>query len=396
MDNNANPGRAPRKWVKATDEEKARGNEIKEEKRRVEEQKKMQRDQFLSRWPEIKVNYEPNVWWEAYERLHAEALTESKTKLQQLEELSQEEAERKVSDILLKATFVELNLAKNGQQSAETLFNNLELATENKEEMPFKTVEDLTEFLKSMVPTFKMDIRTRKWKNTGVQTRKFCQVLRERLSLGDQINDGNFDETYEEFRKTIKAPNPMAQVFAEKEVFCDISSYRYLAAIVPAFKYDKRTGRLSLNGEVRLLALHLPILAATLHSNNPKWSDQSRVVTSSAIQYGYGYPNVGRCLSVDPRTDGVRMSVYRPNMENVKADAHGHLLNVTHIPFPNTNAQQLEAIRAEPTRLDYAHNFVTGTGPVMVGPDGKKRQVDFGTLTHYLKDCKEKTAYRKE
>ncbi|EGT35683.1 hypothetical protein CAEBREN_01973 [Caenorhabditis brenneri] len=34
-------------------------------------------------------------------------------------------------------------------------------------------------------------------------------------------------------------------------------------------------------------------------------------------------------------------------------------LNVTHIPFPNTNVRQLEATRAEPTRLDYANNFVT-------------------------------------
>ncbi|CAL2035895.1 unnamed protein product [Caenorhabditis brenneri] len=59
----------------------------------------------------------------------------------------------------------------------------MEQGTENKEEMPFESVEDLTVFLKSMVPTFKMDIRTRQWRNT----RKFLQYLMQRLKLNDWL-----------------------------------------------------------------------------------------------------------------------------------------------------------------------------------------------------------------
>lgn len=393
-DNNRNPRN--RRYQNVTDEDRARGNARRAEKNREDERKKAERVQFNSQWPEIKANFEPEVWREAYQRLHADALAASINKLQQLEGLSPEDAERKVFDILIKATFIELNFSNKGEQTAQTLFENLESAIENKEDMPFKSADDLMVFLKSMIPTFKMDVRTKKWRNTGTQTRKFCQVLAQRLELGDVIDDDNFDETYDEF-KTIMEVAEHARKFAEKEFIMDVSSYEYLAAIAPEFKYDEESGRLSLNSEVCLLALHLPILSTALHSNNPKWFDRSRVATSFATQYGMGYPNTGKSVGVEPTTSAVEMSVFRNKFfDNTNPDLNKQYLNITYYPYPNAKISQLEAIQVEPDRLDYSNNFVTGTGPVSLDADGEKKGVDFGNLNNYLTELKGNTAKRND
>ncbi|EGT38461.1 hypothetical protein CAEBREN_07345 [Caenorhabditis brenneri] len=377
-DNRQQPSTS-RRHQKATDEEKARGNALKAEKKRLDDLKKEERARFLSQWPEIAVDFKPEVWREAYQRLHPNALAASIDKLEQLEGLSHEDAERKVFEILNKATFIELNLSNNGEQSVQTLFESLDLATENKEDMPFKSTEDLLDFLKSMAPMFKMDVRTRKWKNTGMQTRRFCQQLMQRLQLGDVLDDKNFEETYDDFKTTIEEPNPQVRKFKEAEYHLDVSSYRYLATVVPAFKYDKPSGRLSLNpGAPRLLALHLPILATTLHSNNPKWFDRSRVVTSSATQYGYSFPNMGKSVGVNPATSAIDMSVFRNKFDKLRDEI-----------------TKQYAILVEPDRLDFANNFVTGSGNVTVDPNGKKQEVDIRILENYLTQCKEKTAVRR-
>ncbi|EGT50848.1 hypothetical protein CAEBREN_22205 [Caenorhabditis brenneri] len=380
-----------------TAEELARGAALKAEGQRAKDQIKGERAQFDNQWPEIRTDFEPGVWREAYQRMHADTLAVSIVQLQQLEELTQEEAERKIFDILDKATFVESHLILNGAQRVEKLFENMELATGDKEKNPFQSPEDLSNFLKSMAPIFKIDVRTRKWKNTGMQTRKFCQVLMQRLQLGDVIDDKNFEETYNEFKSTIEVTFPAARNFAEREYHLDISSYCYLATVAPAFKYDKPTGRLSLNPDVRLLALHLPILARTLHSNNPQLQDRSRLVTTAASYYGHAYPNCAKCSGVDPSTNAVKMNVFRNKFENLNVDVQGkQYLNVTSFVRPNDRMEQLEAVRVEPDRLDYSNNFVTGQGPVTMDQDGKKKEVDFKNLEDYLKKCKKSVAQRKE
>lgn len=381
----------------------ARNAALKAERERAREEKKGERATFDSQWPEIRVDFEPEIWREAYHRLHGDNLATSIDKLQQLENLSQEDAERKLFDILDKVTFIEINLVKNGAQNVETLFENLGLATENQEKNPFESMDDLTNFLKSMAPTFKMDVRTKQWKNTGVQTRKFCQVLKQRLQLGDVIDDDNFDETFAEFKTTIEVIFPNGRHFAEKEFHLDISSYEYLATVVPEFKYDETTGRLSLNPDVCLLALHLPILAATLHSNNPKLRDHSRLVTTYTTMFAWRYPSCLKSVGVNPSTDAVEATVFCQNFDDVykrrvykttNTDIYKQYLNVTCFVRPNGRCEQLEAMRVETCRLDFSNNFVTGQGPVSVDYEGRKRGVDFGNLNDYLHKCKEKTSRR--
>ncbi|CAL2027870.1 unnamed protein product [Caenorhabditis brenneri] len=380
-----------------TAEELERGAALKAEGRRVKDQIKGERAQFDNQWPEIRTDFEPEVWREAYQRMHADSLAVSIVQLQQLEELTQEEAERKLFDILDKVTFIENNLISNGAQRVEKLFENMGLAMKDKEKNPFQSAEDLSNFLKSMAPIFKIDVRTRQWKNTGMQTRKFCQVLMQRLQLGDRIDDKNFEETYDDFKATIEVTFPACRNFAEREYHLDISSYCYLATVAPAFKYDKPTGRLSLNPDVHLLALHLPILARTLHSNNPQLQDRSRLVTTAATYFGHAYPNCAKCSGVDPSTDGVKMNVFRNKFENLNVDVQGkQYLNVTSFVRPNDRMEQLEAVRVEPDRLDYANNFVTGQGPVTMDQDGKKKEVDFKNLENYLDKCKKSVAQRRE
>ncbi|EGT51181.1 hypothetical protein CAEBREN_01015 [Caenorhabditis brenneri] len=107
---------------------------------------------------------------------------------------NEEEAKRKLLEMLVKVSFVEASLTMDGRQNVEELWENLRKSVTEEQEFPFTSMEDLSTFLHSMIPIFRKDVRTKKWAKTGCPFRRFCQWLYDRLSLGDVIDEKNFDQ----------------------------------------------------------------------------------------------------------------------------------------------------------------------------------------------------------
>uniref|UniRef100_A0A1I7V454 Troponin T n=1 Tax=Caenorhabditis tropicalis TaxID=1561998 RepID=A0A1I7V454_9PELO len=176
----------------------------------------------------IKLFFEENLWRKKY-RKHPD-FEASVEQLSRIKKLNGEEAEAQLLDLLVKTTFVESHLTVNGQQNVKELFERMrfpnrkenvepqqeipklnldhemisdsdesekeegELSCSDEEEdvperhresyeqsIPFTSPEELSEFLHSMIPVFIIRPATRKWRNSGVQTRVYCQWLKKRI-----------------------------------------------------------------------------------------------------------------------------------------------------------------------------------------------------------------------
>lgn len=386
---NSNNGRRNRKAPPTPEDTERRRLQKQENEKRIQEAKDS-RIKYQSQWPEIAVGFDPELWRETYRRMHSEALDASIIRLQQLEELTQVEAEDKVFKILMKTTFVEINLLQKGQQTAEELFQSLRLAVNVQNVMPFESVEDLTTFLKSMSPVFIMMKSTKKWRNTGIQSRRFCQYLVERLQLGDVIDDNTFDEVFADFSETIRADNEARLNFARKEFIMDFSSFWILESAVPAFKFDKRTERLSLTSDALPLSLLLPIFADTLHSANPKKRDYSRQMTFLVSQFSIAYPNRATAYGISSNVEELNATIFRSKFEKTTA-MDKRLMTVTAFVSPNNLPEQFETMRAEPTRLDFTNNFASIKGGTYIDSKGAMSGVTFDQFEQHFNTCRKNT-----
>ncbi|CAL2051593.1 unnamed protein product [Caenorhabditis brenneri] len=348
-----------------------------------------------SQWPEIRSNYEPEVWRASYSKRHDKNLQVSIKKLQEVDVISKKDAERDLMKVLEKTTFVELNLVINGPQTAQKLYENLKLAMGQGQEknMPFESVESLEVFLDEMSPVFLLKKTTNKYVCSGMQSRKFCQWLTGRIKLGDIIKEESFDMDYELFKETIRASNPDLQKFAEAELTFDFSSYHYLAAVVPAFQYDEENDILSLASAPLPWSLQLPIFGDTLHASNPLKRDLSRMITTVVYQCAVEPDNNALGCCVMGPLEGVKVSTLQNKFLGYQGSENRLRMNklaqvVTGFVQPNSPHNQIEAYEVEPVRIDFANNVVSNGAHV--DDRGSKFSVNFNTFQNIQKHANEK------
>ncbi|CAP21582.2 Protein CBG00055 [Caenorhabditis briggsae] len=196
-----------------------------------------------------------------YREDHVEKFNDSVEFLQNVTGISQEDAEEKILNDLIRITFVETNLTVNGQQNAEQLFANLLLAINEEQEIPFKSAQD-----------------------------------------------------FENFRKTIHVDEELKN-FTEQEAQLDYSSLFYISKTIPGFVYDKASGRLGLSPDAdRSLLLNAPIFTDTINSSHPLKLDLSRTVDACAINACTTYPDrqqtsIHSCIS--PNNPRLQVETFR-------------------------------------------------------------------------------------
>ncbi|PIC54732.1 hypothetical protein B9Z55_000386 [Caenorhabditis nigoni] len=185
-------------------------------------------------WPNITEDYQREFWIEQYRERHAETLARSvDIYVDKIEKLEKSEAESRILDILTKITFVENNLTVNGAQTVETLFENLKKAPSASGDIPFKSIEELSEFLNSMYLNFRKV--GDEFQNIGVQGRRWIQFLKNELDKGNKVDEDNFHDLYEDFKRTIPAGN----AFALHEAPMDFPTLRNIGNMIPVFRYSK-------------------------------------------------------------------------------------------------------------------------------------------------------------
>ncbi|CAL2048648.1 unnamed protein product [Caenorhabditis brenneri] len=282
-----------------------------------------------------------------------------------------------------RVTFIEANLACNGEQRVEELFENLKASINELQSMPFTSVDDLSTFIDSMIPVFRKDVRSRKWKNTGCQFRVYCQWLYTRIQNGYLVNYANFDKDYDQFKKAIvcrvtgnEEDDKVLREFAEKEALLDFSSYTYLAATVPGFKFDKKTEILSLTSDAaKRLPLRLPIFTNTLNSFNPFKIDYSRSVNAFVCSSGGGYNKTG--FVVGGPINGARTMMYQKRfnfaIHNFQTRCQGYVC-------PNNPIHQVEVFEVEPVNRDFEHNLMLDDEYDRSMEQTKKKDLDFRNL----------------
>ncbi|KAF1763221.1 hypothetical protein GCK72_011487 [Caenorhabditis remanei] len=182
---------------------------------------------------------------------------ESTDLVQRMKNLSVEEAEKKLLDVLV----------KNEEPS-----------------IPFSSAED--------VESFREDI-SKKYRNTGSQSRRFIQEMKRLLE--DVIDDNTIDDVIQEFRTTVVNKN--AQKFAEMETA------------------DEEEKRLYLKDNAsNCLDLHLPIFTETIHFNHPFKKDLSRNVSGLFMLNKTGYPKRSQYFMNREDAFQVEASLYRQHL----------------------------------------------------------------------------------
>uniref|UniRef100_A0A8R1IB22 Uncharacterized protein n=1 Tax=Caenorhabditis japonica TaxID=281687 RepID=A0A8R1IB22_CAEJA len=243
-------------------------------------------------WEKLTVDYQPKTWISFLRDQYSEIYQESIERLQKIEDISAADADRKLMEILQKNSLIERNLSINGAQTAEELFANLEEACQENPN-PFTSVTQLSDYCDSMSPLFIFTKLTKQFRNSGYGFRCFVQYIRERLALGDIVNEDTIDEIMKHFMDQLTFPGddkyhefPNYVIFKRREFLLDFISLRVLAMTVPGFHYDATKKRLHLTseGDSRLI-LQIPILVYTVDTDHEQRIDISRKVTGKVKVY---------------------------------------------------------------------------------------------------------------
>ncbi|KAF1769486.1 hypothetical protein GCK72_001303 [Caenorhabditis remanei] len=309
-------------------------------------------------WPKMQEDYEPELWENIYQEKHAKSFFESVDLLRKIENLSEQEAERKLLDILIKVTFIETSLTIHGKQDAETLFDNLKKAQNDKPNIPFSSAEDVKSFCDSMKIIFRKDMAHR-YRNTGVQSRRFVQEMRKRLELGDVIKEANFDDIVQDFRSTIV--NKYCQKFAEKEAGLDFSTLYHFSKAVNGFKFDMEQDRLFLDEEASdCISLLLPIFTDTINSQHAFKLDASRHVSGFFTLQETCYPERSQYFMLSDELFQIEAALYRKNLSNKENNqAFGTVISGSGRILPNHPSQQIEIFELELYPFSFLNNLVT-------------------------------------
>ncbi|PIC20023.1 hypothetical protein B9Z55_025359 [Caenorhabditis nigoni] len=348
-------------------------------------------------WSKIGVQYEPALWIRHYRELHAEKFDMSVKFLQYSMWISEEDAAEILLHHLIRTTFVEMNLIVNGAQTAEQLFANLLIATNEESEMPFKSVRELAVFCDSMPLNFRKDLKL--YRNTGVQGRRLIQEFHKKLTRGEVIDCDNLDEILEDFRKTIHVDEGLRN-FADQEAQLDYSSLFQISKTIPGFIYDKASGRLGLSPEAdKSLILNAPIFTETFNSFNPHKHDRSRTVDACAISVCNRYPDRQQFHIAAENLCGVGAAMYwksgdtetveksaKPSnrtivMESNITSIHGYIT-------PNNPVRQVEVFRIEPTKMCFMNNLCTRSAGKVISKKGTLVNPDFKNVNKDIENQK--------
>ncbi|UMM42722.1 hypothetical protein L5515_018438 [Caenorhabditis briggsae] len=307
------------------------------------------KSEINEKWAEIGVQFEPDLWRRKYREDHVEKFNDSVEFLQNVTGISQEDAEEKILNDLIRITFVEKNLIVNGQQHAEQLFANLLLAINEEQEIPFKSAQELADFCDSMPLNFRKDAKL--YRNTGVQGRRLIQELKRKLTRGDVIDCDSLDQIFENFRKTIHVDEELKN-FTEQEAQLDYSSLFYISKTIPGFVYDKASGRLGLSPDAdKSLLLNAPIFTDTINSSHPLKLDLSRTVDACAINACTTYPDRQQFYFADEHLRGVRSAMFWKKPPNRTSVMESNFTSIHGCISPNNPRLQVETFRIEPTKL---------------------------------------------
>ncbi|ULU09994.1 hypothetical protein L3Y34_014384 [Caenorhabditis briggsae] len=305
--------------------------------------------------------------------------------------MSQEDAEEKLLNDLIRITFVETNLIVNGQQNAEELFANLLLAINGEQEMPFKSAQELADFCDSMPLNFRKDANL--YRNTGVQGRRLIQEFKRKLTRGDVIDCDSLDQILENFRKTIHVDEGLKN-FADQEAQLDYSSLFYISKTIPGFVYDKVSGRLGLSPDAdKSLILNAPIFTDTINSSHPLKLDLSRTVDACAINACTTYPDRQQFYFADEHLRGVGSAMFWKKSPGEKSMKPLNRTSVMESNFtsihgcisPNKPALQVETFRIEPTKLCFMNNLCTRSTGKIISNAGCLVNADFESVNANIK-----------
>ncbi|CAO4360538.1 unnamed protein product [Caenorhabditis nigoni] len=334
------------------------------------------KSEISEKWPKIGVQFEPDLWRKKYREDHAEKFNDSVEFVQNVSGMSQEDAEEKLLNDLIRITFVETNLIVNGQQNAEQLFANLLLAMNEEQEIPFKSAQELADFCDSMPLNFRKDAKL--YRNTGVQGRRLIQELKRKLSRGDVIDYDGLDQILENFRKTIHVDEGLKN-FTEQEAQLDYSSLFYISKTIPGFVYDKASGRLGLSPDAdKSLILNAPIFTDTINSSHPMKLDLSRTVDACAIFACTNYPDRQQFYFADEHLCGVGAAMFWKKSLNRTNVMESNFTSIHGCISPNKTTLQVEAFRIEPTKLCFMSNLCTrSTGKIISSDESNLVNVGF-------------------
>ncbi|KAF1748574.1 hypothetical protein GCK72_025041 [Caenorhabditis remanei] len=269
-------------------------------------------DKLKKEWPEIQGDFAPDMWKKTYKEKHEQTFFKSVDLLQKIENLSYKEAEDKLLDVLVKVTFIEITLTLKGKQDSAEIFENLQKFQNDEPVIPFSTAEDVESFCDSMKLVFRKDL-SKKYRNTGNQSKRFIQEVKTRLELGEVIDEITIDDVIQEFRTTVVSES--AQKFAEMEIQLDFSSLRQLAVAVSGFKFEGGEGRLYLDeNAANCLDLNLPIFCETIHFNHQLKKDLSRHVSGIFMLNTTRFPKRSQYFMSSEELFQTEASLYRQHL----------------------------------------------------------------------------------
>ncbi|CAO4386038.1 unnamed protein product [Caenorhabditis nigoni] len=366
-----------------------KAKELKDQKEQKENQKK--------EWPDVTVDYNRELWMDQYKKRHDKVLGESvDIFVDKFEKMEKSQAEDHLLNILTKITFVENNLTANGAQTVEKLFENLQKAPVASGEIPFKSIEELSEFLDGTYFNFRKEFD--EYRNIGVQGRRWIQFIKNKLDEGVIVDEDTFHDLYAEFQESI----PSGHEFARREASFDFTDLRQMGKTVPVFKYEKSTGRLELKPEAQqCVFINLPIFSDTLNSSHPSKADFSRTFDCFGIYKHTGYParqtfTVADETAPEAKADlflkhcsqrGKQIDQKKPptHLFNNSAAIHGIIAPMKHL-----NA--LEVLGVEVLPLSLENNLCTGpSGKIKHPGSDELRTADFKTVEEVLNANLEKS-----
>ncbi|CAO4386127.1 unnamed protein product [Caenorhabditis nigoni] len=334
-----------------------------------EERRMKMEAEINEKWPQIGVQ-------KKYREDHVEKFNDSVEFLRNITGTSQEDAEEKLLNDLIRITFVETNLVLNGRQNAEQLFANLLLAINEEQEIPFKSAQELANFCDSMPLNFRKDAQL--YRNTGVQGRRLIQELKRKLTRGDVIDCDSLDQILENFRKTIHVDEELKN-FTEQEAQLDYSSLFYISKTIPGFVYDKVSGCLGLSPDAdKSLILNAPIFMDTINSSHPLKLDLSRTVNACAINAYTTFPDCQQFYFADEHLRGVGSAMFWKKLSNNRTSVmESNFTSIHGWISPNNPRHQVETFRIEPTKLCFMNNLCTRSTGKNAGFESAKANIDY-------------------
>ncbi|UMM10356.1 hypothetical protein L5515_000167 [Caenorhabditis briggsae] len=241
------------------------------------------------------------------------------------------------------------------------------------------------------------------FRNIGVQGRRWIQFLKNELDNGNYVEEDNFHDLYEDFKRTIPAGNE----FALHEAAMDFTSLREIGNMIPVFKYQKATGHLELvNPEAQeCLFINLPIFSDTLNSAHMFKIDFSRGVSSLGVFKGIQFPFrqaftcagevaselganmfIKHCSQGDKAFDSKKIPT---SLIGNSAAVHGNIA-------PMKSKNPFEVFEVEVSPLSLEDNLCTGTSGKIINSigDGAREPADIGNVEKVLNDNLKKSVSR--